>query len=62
MKYLDYVIKDGKFIGQFEEMYKNVSDPWKLLSKNKSKNLNYMKNSNLILLFYLISHGMCCQN
>ena len=41
MKYADFVIKDGKFIGQFEEMYKNVSDPWKLLSKNKNKNLNY---------------------
>lgn len=26
--YHDYVIKDGKFIGKFEEMYKNVEDPW----------------------------------
>ena len=26
--YHDYVIKDGKFIGKFEEMYKNVDDPW----------------------------------
>lgn len=26
--YHDYVIKDGKFIGKFEEMYKNVADPW----------------------------------
>ncbi len=26
--YRDYVIKDGKFIGAFEEMYQNCSDPW----------------------------------
>lgn len=26
--YHDYVIKDGKFIGAFEEMYQNIDDPW----------------------------------
>jgi SAM-dependent methyltransferase len=26
--YHDYVIKDGKFIGKFEEMYKEFDDPW----------------------------------
>ena len=26
--YHDFVIKDGKFIGQFEEMYKAFEDPW----------------------------------
>src|SRR2546423_3252285 len=26
--YHDYVIKDGKFVGEFEEMYRNVDDPW----------------------------------
>lgn len=26
--YHDYVIKDGKFIGEFEEMYKMFEDPW----------------------------------
>lgn len=26
--YHDYVIKDGKFIGRFEEMYKKCQDPW----------------------------------
>jgi SAM-dependent methyltransferase len=26
--YRDYVIKDGKFIGAFEEMYQNCEDPW----------------------------------
>jgi len=42
MKYQNFVIKDGKFVGKFEEMYKKVSDPWNLLKKNKkTKNLNY---------------------
>ena len=27
--YHDYVIKDGVFVGKFEEMYKNCEDPWK---------------------------------
>lgn len=26
--YHDYVFKDGKFVGAFEEMYQNVDDPW----------------------------------
>jgi SAM-dependent methyltransferase len=26
--YHDYVIKDGRFIGEFEQMYRNVDDPW----------------------------------
>ncbi|HBH05594.1 MAG TPA: nodulation protein S NodS [Flavobacteriales bacterium] len=26
--YHDYVIKDGEFIGEFEEMYKDCEDPW----------------------------------
>lgn len=26
--YHDYVFKDGKFVGAFEEMYRNVGDPW----------------------------------
>jgi predicted TPR repeat methyltransferase len=42
IKYQDYVIKDGKFVGKFEEMYQNFSDPWNLLKKNKlNTNLNY---------------------
>jgi SAM-dependent methyltransferase len=28
MDYHDYIIKDGRFIGQFEEMYQNCEDPW----------------------------------
>jgi len=26
--YHDYVFKNGKFVGAFEEMYQNVDDPW----------------------------------
>lgn len=26
--YHDYVIKDGKFIGEFDKMYQEVNDPW----------------------------------
>lgn len=31
--YRDYVIKDGVFIGKFEEMYRDVPDPWGCLEK-----------------------------
>ena len=44
LKYQDLVIKDGKFVGKFEEMYQKFSDPWNLLKKNKldgGDNLNY---------------------
>lgn len=27
-RYQDYVIKDGRFIGRFEEMYQKFEDPW----------------------------------
>ena len=35
LKYQDLVIKNGKFIGKFEEMYQKFSDPWNLLKKSK---------------------------
>ena len=28
LRYQDYVIKDGKFIGKFEEMYQEHENPW----------------------------------
>lgn len=34
-RYQDYVIKDGKFIGRFEEMYQKFNDPW-----HQRENLN----------------------
>jgi len=27
-RYQDYVIKDGRLVGEFEEMYRDFSDPW----------------------------------
>lgn len=27
-KYQDYVIKDGRFVGRFDEMYRHFDDPW----------------------------------
>lgn len=27
-RYQDYVIRDGKFVGKFEEMYQKFDDPW----------------------------------
>src|SRR5438094_550954 len=32
MDYHDYVIKDGQFIGRFEEMYRKCDDPWHMLN------------------------------
>ena len=42
MSYQDYVIKNGKFVGKFEEMYQKYNDPWHLLKNNiHSQNMNY---------------------
>lgn len=32
--YHDYVIKDGQFIGKFEEMYQECDDPWEASKEN----------------------------
>ena len=32
-RYQDYVIKNGKFIGEFENMYKDYEDPWNQTSR-----------------------------
>ncbi|MGH9309069.1 MAG: class I SAM-dependent methyltransferase [Vicinamibacterales bacterium] len=34
--YHDYFIKDGRFIGEFEQMYRNVEDPWLCAGKSHS--------------------------
>ena len=31
--YHDYVIKDGRFIGEFEQMYQHVQDPWRCVEQ-----------------------------
>ena len=37
-KYQDYVIKNGKIIGVFEQMYQDCKDPWfQLQSKDAKK-------------------------
>ena len=32
LDYKDYVIKDGKLVGAFEEMYQKVDNPWGQMS------------------------------
>lgn len=34
-RYQDYVIKNGKFIGEFEEMYKDYDDPWEQTTREE---------------------------
>ncbi len=34
-RYQDYVIKDGKFVGEFEEMYRDYEDPWEQTTREK---------------------------
>jgi SAM-dependent methyltransferase len=34
-RYQDYVIKDGKLVGDFDGMYKNFDDPWNQSSVNQ---------------------------
>lgn len=51
MKYQDYVIKDGKLIGKFEEMYNIFDDPWEqstreLYSNEKIIGLEILKKNN----------------
>ena len=49
--YHKYVIEDGKFIGKFEEMYQEISDPWACLS-----NKNSLGNDILLLLMKHLKH------
>jgi SAM-dependent methyltransferase len=53
LDYHDYVIKDGKFIGAFEEMYQNIEDPW---SHGDATAVQY----DLVLL--LIKRNNICSN
>lgn len=46
--YHDFVIKDGKFIGEFEQMYQKIDDPWGTI-----QNVHSLKND---LLLCLIAH------
>jgi len=46
-KYQDFVIKNGVFIGKFEEMYQRFPDPW--LQESEQHNVNsYSRNIAII--------------
>lgn len=34
-RYQDYVIKDGKLVGEFEKMYQDFNDPWEQTSREE---------------------------
>lgn len=36
-RYQDYVIKDGKFVGEFEQMYRDYNDPWEQTIREASR-------------------------
>ena len=38
MKFRDFVIKDGKFVGEFEKMYQQFEDPWNQTKKGYVEN------------------------
>lgn len=40
--YHDYVIKEGKLVGKFEEMYKNCEDPWFQSIRNEENDIRFM--------------------
>ena len=40
IKYQDFVIKDGAFIGEFEQMYKKVENPWHQEDEMYSSNIS----------------------
>ena len=35
-RYQDYVIKDGKLVGAFEQMYRDFDDPWEQTTREKN--------------------------
>jgi SAM-dependent methyltransferase len=45
--YHDYVIKDGKFIGQFDDMYKDIKDPWNQ-TDIKNHQLSHARNAAIL--------------
>lgn len=40
--YGEYFIKDGKLIGQFEEMYKNCDDPWEQSKRERGRSEKFV--------------------
>jgi SAM-dependent methyltransferase len=48
-RYQDYVIRDGKFVGDFERMYQRFDDPWHQTEDDHTR-LSLAKNSGMLLL------------
>ena len=48
MKYGDYFIKDGKFIGDYEKIYKDFDDPW---NQSKDWYVNYSPSRQAVVSF-----------
>lgn len=46
-RYQDYVIKDGKFVGKFEEMYRKFNDPWHQIEAEQN---SYDRHSTILSL------------
>ena len=52
-RYQDLVIKDGRFVGEFEKMYKEFDDPWNQINLDLEQNIsrqivvNYTKKFNV---------------
>ena len=53
MRYQDLVIKDGRFIGKFEEMYELFDDPWRQSDEGYFNDL-----SRLIVTHYINKHNI----
>lgn len=54
MDYHDYVIKDGEFVGKFEEMYSSCDDPW-----YQTKHENVLGcTSKLVSASYILKFGI----
>ena len=53
MKYQDFVIQDGKFVGEFEKMYQKVSDPW-----GQSRDFYYSSLSRRSICYFIEKYGI----
>tara|TARA_Y100000994_G_C15513709_1_gene368658 strand:+ start:67 stop:678 length:612 start_codon:yes stop_codon:yes gene_type:complete len=52
--YQDYVIKDGRFVGKFEEMYKLFDEPWHQCDEGYFNDL-----SRKVVLHYIEKYNIC---
>lgn len=52
-KHNDYIFRDGKFIGSFEEMYRDIGDPW---GHGDARDIYYD-----MALYLLLRHDVCAR-